>query len=73
MKHKLGCPDVSRETGLFADTEFAENNVQQILDIDPPCQSPQRMHRKPQLLGDQFIALPGHLFGPAQRRGSVAQ
>ena len=41
---------------LFADAEIPENHVQDVLDVDPADQPPERVSRQPQFLGDQFLA-----------------
>ena len=51
---------VSRETAehesaLLSYAEIPENDVQNILDIDPAGQPPERMGGQPQLLGDQLL------------------
>ena len=52
---------------LFADAEVAENHVQDVLDIDPAGQAPERAGGDAQLLGQQILAA-GHVaaLGPAQ-------
>lgn len=42
--------------GLFADAEVAENHVQDILDVDPAGEPPQRPGSEAQLLGQQILA-----------------
>ena len=73
---------VSRETydsahGVnqsFTNAEIAENNVEDVLDIDPAGQPAERRRRRPQFLGDQLFA-PGAALGqrPVQRRNGVLQ
>ena len=45
-------------TSLLADTEFPENLVENIFDIDPAEQAAQRLRRRPEFFGDQLVALP---------------
>jgi hypothetical protein len=40
---------------LFADAEIAENHIQNVLDVDPAGEAPQRPRRQPDLLGDEFL------------------
>lgn len=40
---------------LFADAEVAENDVQDVLDVDPPGKPAERTGGKPQLLGQQIL------------------
>jgi hypothetical protein len=40
-----------RPGGLFADAEIAENHVQDVLDVDPASEPPQRSRSEAQLLG----------------------
>ena len=60
---------VSRETmALFADAEIAENDVQNVLDIDPAGQAAQRLGGKPEFLGDDILAAV-LAFGQGAREG----
>ena len=42
---------------LLTDTELPENHVQDVLDIDPSQQPPERISRRPQFLRGQLLAL----------------
>src|ERR1700754_5218213 len=46
-----------RKAILFPNTELTEDHVQDILDVDPAQQSPQRMNRCSELLGRQLLAV----------------
>ncbi len=58
---------------LFADAEVAENHVQNILDIDPAGEPPERAGGDPQLLGQQILAA-GHVaaLAPACRAATTS-
>ena len=57
---------------LLPDAEVPENDVQNILDVDPASQPPERSRREPKFLGDDVLAA---ALGerPAQRLGGLAQ
>ena len=42
---------------LLSNTEFAEDDVQDILDIDPTKQAPEGISGGPQIFGREFLAL----------------
>ena len=58
--------DAARRHRLFADAEVAENHIQDLLDIDPTGEAPERAGGDPQLLGQQIL-MAGH-FAPLRPR-----
>ena len=62
---------MSSRASLFADAEVAEDHVQNILDIDPAGQPPERMGGDAQLFGQQILA--GRRRRPARARCRAAR
>ena len=60
MKHPVYLTSIADQKSLFADAEFPKDHVQNVLDVDPAEQPPEAMNRDSQLLGDKFVAAPGH-------------
>ena len=58
---------------LLAYTELPENLIEDILDIDPAEQPPERMRRRPQILRDEFLALSDRIHAAPQRSRRFAQ
>src|SRR5262249_8985452 len=58
---------------LLSDTELPEDHVQDILDVDPAQQSPQRCRRRPQILRGQLLALPDRGQTALKRSRSILQ
>src|ERR1700726_983487 len=62
----------SRRTSL-ADTELAEDYVEDVLDIDPAEQPAERVRGRPQIFRDQFLSLPDGSDAPPQRKRCLLQ
>src|SRR6266849_2856215 len=58
---------------LLSYTEFSEDDVQNVLDIDPAKQPSQRMNRRSQILRGEFLALPDSPDAPLQRNRRLLQ
>src|ERR1700755_864588 len=58
---------------LLSYTEFPENHIQDILDIDPAKQPAQGKSRRPQILRREFLALLQHVYAALQRDGRLPQ
>src|SRR5262245_57758342 len=56
---------------LLSNTEFAEDDIEDVFDVDPTEQSAEGIGRGPELLGSEFFALTHHSDRPAQRIGGV--
>ena len=63
--------DASASLPLFADAEVAEDHVQDVLDIDPAGEAPERAGGDAQLLGQQILTA-GQLGAAARRRAARA-
>ena len=62
-----------RSTDLFADAEDAENDVQDVLDIDSSSESAQRRRSGAQLLSDQFLRTAAANFQGTVQHGDCAR
>jgi hypothetical protein len=51
---------------LLSNTEFAEDDIEDVFDVDPAKQSAEGIGRSPELLGGEFFALAHYGDRPAQ-------
>src|SRR6478672_11996577 len=58
---------------LLPHAKFPGDHVENVLDIDPAKQPPQRVGRRPKFLGGEFLALPYHLKATEQRSDRLLQ
>ena len=58
---------------LFANTEFPEDHVEDILDVHPPQQPPEGMRGAPKFLCRQFLTLPDDIYAAMQRNRCLLQ
>jgi hypothetical protein len=63
LRFDYGINEMNQEL-LLTYTKLAEDHVEHILDVHPAQQPSQRIGGRAQLLGDQFLALPGHRDAP---------
>src|SRR5262245_61570793 len=81
VKHRSGSGHVpfhvkhfvnrSNEGPLLSDTEFAEDDIEDVFDVDPTEQSAKGIRRSPELLGRELFALTHNGDRPAQRVGRI--
>src|SRR5262249_16960348 len=58
---------------LFADAELVKDQVENVLDIDPPEQAPQSITPSSQLLSRYLLTLTNHRGAPSQRLHGLLQ
>src|ERR1700733_11409791 len=58
---------------LLTYIQLAKEQIQDVLDIDPAEQSPERMGRTAQLLGGELLAVRHHLYAALQRNRCLLQ
>src|SRR6266853_704080 len=65
--------DKMNEEILLTYTKLAEDNVENILNIDAPQQPSQRMRRCPELFRGEFLTSSDHLYAAMQRNRRLLQ
>src|SRR5260370_15947648 len=61
------------QSSLFSDAKILENRIQDVLHVDPPEQSTQRLSRRPQFLRGEFLALSDDLHAALQQTCRIPQ
>ena len=71
--HVKQCINRMNKASLFADTEFPEDHVKNILNVNPAEQPPQGICRHPQILSSELLTLPDGPDAAPQRNSGLMQ